>query len=208
MRTHFWLLSLLTAFWADCTIACSVPQDLRPYSQRLADAPLAFIGTVTSVSGLRVTFSVHHAIKGSPGTTTTVEALSPSTCSIAFTVGQRWLYAGPATSQPSVLLKADARAVLPSDFGRFQRVDDARARLPPDWQSCSQSAQCEPVPIGCQRTAANSANAAAARAHAIRFAGDHRAMECATGPEEIQHVGPQCVGGRCGHWVLDFRIRP
>lgn len=58
MGTHIWLMSLLTAFWAPCTFACTVPQDLRPYSQRLADAPLAFIGTVTSVSGLRVTFSV------------------------------------------------------------------------------------------------------------------------------------------------------
>lgn len=81
MHTHTWLLSLLTEFWANCTIACTVPQDLRPYSQRLADEPLAFIGTVTSVSGLRVRFSVHHAIKGSPRTTTTVEALSPSTVS-------------------------------------------------------------------------------------------------------------------------------
>ena len=81
--------------------------------------------------------------------------------------GQRWLYAGPATSQPSVLLKADANSATSSDFGRFQRVDDARARFPSEWQSCAQNAQCEPVPIGCQRTAANSANAAAARAPAI-----------------------------------------
>jgi hypothetical protein len=67
MRPHDWLPALLTAFWATCTFACTVPQDLRPYSQRLADAPLAFIGTVTSVSGLRVTFAVHHAINGAPG---------------------------------------------------------------------------------------------------------------------------------------------
>jgi hypothetical protein len=208
MRPQAWLLSLLTTLWATCTFACTVPQDLRPYSQRLTDTPLAFIGTVTAVSGLRVTFAVHHAIQGAPGTSTTIEALSSSTCTIAFTVGQRWLYAGPATSQPSVLLQADARSARSSDFGRFQRVDDARARFPSDWQSCTQNSQCEPVPIGCQQTSANSANAAAARAHAIRVVGDHRAMECATGPAEIQHIGQQCVAGRCGHWILDFRHRP
>lgn len=208
MRRFKLLLCLLASFWATCTIACTVPQDQRPYSQRLAVTPLVFIGTVTTVSGLRVTFDVHHAIHGSPGSSTTIEALPPSTCSIAFAVGQRWLYAGPATSQPSVLLKADANSATSSDFGRFQRVDDARARFPSEWQSCAQNAQCEPVPIGCQRTAANSANAAAARAQAIRVVGDHRTMECATGSSEIQHIGPQCVSGRCGHWVLDYRIRP
>ncbi len=81
-----------------CTIAFTVPPDERPYSQRLADAPLAFVGTVTSMSGLRITIAVHHAINGSPGSSTTVEALPPSTCSIVFAVGQRRLYAGPATS--------------------------------------------------------------------------------------------------------------
>lgn len=155
-----------------------------------------------------MTFTVHHAIKGSLAALTTIDALPPSTCSISFAVGQRWLYAGPATSQPSVFLRTDARSASPSDFGRLQRVDDARAQLPSDWQTCTQSPQCEPVPIGCQRTAANSANAAAARAQAIRVVGDHRAMECATGPAEIQHIGPQCVAGRCGHWVLDYRVRP
>lgn len=207
MRTHIWLLSLLTAFWAPCTFACTVPQDLRPYSQRLTDAPLAFIGTVTSVSGLRVTFAVHHAINGSPGTTTTVEALSPSTCSIAFTVGQRWLYAGPATSQPSVLLIANARSTPETDFGRLRRADDARAQFPAAWQSCTVNAECKPVPIGCQRTAANAASVADARAQSTKTLGDHRAMECATPPEDIQPLAaPQCVAAQCGHWFLDLRL--
>ena len=207
MRRQDWLLSLLTPFWATFTFACTVAQDLRPYSQRLADAPLALIGTVTSVSGLRVTFAVHHAIKGSPGTTTTVEALSPSTCSIAFAVGQRWLYAGPATSQPSVLLLAKAHSAPATDFGRLRRVDDARAQLPAAWQTCTANAQCEPVPIGCQRTSANAANVAAARAQSTKVLGDHRAMECATPPEEIQPLAsPQCVAARCGHWFLDLRL--
>jgi hypothetical protein len=130
MRRFKLLLCLLAPLWATCTIACTLPQDQRPYSQRLAVTPLVFIGTVTTVSGLRVTFDVHHAIHGSPGSSTTIEALPPSTCSIAFAVGQRWLYAGPATSQPSVLLKADANSATSSDFGHFQRVDDARARFP------------------------------------------------------------------------------
>ena len=207
MRTHIWLLSLLTSFWATCTFACTVPQDLRPYSQRLADAPLVFVGTVTSVSGLRVTFAVHHAINGSPGTTTTVEALSPSTCSIAFTAGQRWLYAGPATSHPSVLLIANARTTPATDFGRLRRADDARVQFPAAWQACTVNAQCEPVPIGCQRTAANAANVTAARAQSMKILGDHRAMECATPPEEIQPLAsPQCVASQCGHWFLDLRL--
>lgn len=208
MRTPLLFLACLVPLWTAPAHACSAPQDLRPYAQRLADAPLAFVGTVTAVAGLQVTFTVHHPINGSPGTSATIDALPPSTCSISFAVGQRWLYAGPATSQPSVLLRADARSASSSEFGRLQRVDDARAQLPPDWQACTQSARCEPVPVGCQQTAANSANAAAARAQAIRVVGDHRAMECATAPAEIQHIGPQCVAGRCGHWVLDYRIRP
>ncbi|HOX69168.1 MAG TPA: hypothetical protein PKV56_15010 [Burkholderiaceae bacterium] len=207
MRHCDLLLSLLTPFWATCAIACAVPQDERPHSQRLADAPLAFIGTVTSMSGLRVTFAVHHAINGSPGPSTTVEVLSPSTCSIAFAVGQRWLYAGPATSQPSVLLLAKARSAPATDFGRLRRVDDARAQLPAAWQTCTANAQCEPVPIGCQRTSANAANVAAARAQSTKLLGDHRAMDCATPPVEIQPLAsPQCVASRCGHWFLDLRL--
>lgn len=201
------LLSLLTASWTTFTFACTGPQDMRPYTQRLADAPLAFIGTVTSVSGLRVTFAVHHTINGSPGAATTVEALPPSTCSIAFAVGQRWLYAGPATSQPSVLLLANARSTPPTDFGRLRRADDARAQFPAAWQSCTINAQCEPVPIGCQRTAANAANVTAAQAQSTRILGDHRAMECASPPVEVQPLAtPQCVASRCGHWFLDLRL--
>lgn len=207
MHPHDWLPALLTAFWATGTFACTVPQDLRPYSQRLADAPLAFIGTVTSVSGLRVTFAVHHAINGAPGPSTAVEALTPSTCSIAFAVGQRWLYAGPATSQPSVLLLANARSTPANDFGRLRRVDDNRGLFPAAWQACTANSQCEPVPIGCQRTAANAPNVTAARAQSMKVLGDHRAMECATPPEEIQPLAsPQCVAARCGHWFLDLRL--
>ena len=207
MRPHDWLPALLTAFWANCTFACTVPQDLRPSSQRLAETPLAFIGTVTSVSGLRVTFAVHHAINGAPGSSTTVEASPPSTCSIAFAVGQRWLYAGPATSHPSVLLIANARTTPATDFGRLRRADDARAQFPTAWQDCTANAQCEPVPIGCQRTAANAANVTAARAHSMKILGDHRAMECATPPQEIQPLAsPQCIASRCGHWLLDLRL--
>lgn len=207
MRHCDWLPALLTAFWATCTFACTVPQDVRPYSQRLADAPLAFIGTVTSVSGMRVTFAVHHAINGTPGPSTAIEALTPSTCSIAFAVGQRWLYAGPATSQPSVLLLANARSTPANDFGRLRRVDDTRAQFPAAWQACTANAQCEPVPIGCQRTAANAASAVAARTQSTKVLGDHRAMECATPPEEIQPLAsPQCIASRCGHWFLDLRL--
>jgi hypothetical protein len=207
MRPHDWLPALLTAFWANCTFACTVPQDLRPSSQRLAETPLAFIGTVTSVSGLRVTFAVHHAINGAPGSSTTVEASPPSTCSIAFAVGQRWLYAGPATSHPSVLLIANARTTPATDFGRLRRADDARAQFPTAWQDCTANAQCEPVPIGCQRTAANAANVTAARAQSMKILGDHRAMECATPPQEIQPLAsPQCIASRCGHWFLDLRL--
>lgn len=207
MRPHDWLPALLTAFWANCTFACTVPQDLRPSSQRLAETPLAFIGTVTSVSGLRVTFAVHHAINGAPGSSTTVEASPPSTCSIAFAVGQRWLYAGPATSHPSVLLIANARTTPATDFGRLRRADDARAQFPAAWQDCTANAQCEPVPIGCQRTAADAANVTAARAQSMKILGDHRAMECATPPQEIQPLAsPQCIASRCGHWFLDLRL--
>ena len=207
MQRRDWLLALVTTSWATGTVACTVPQDLRPYAQRLSETPLAFVGTVTSVAGQRVTFELHYAINGAPGRSTTVDALSPSTGSIAFAVGQRWLYAGPATSQPSVLLLANSRSSSTTDFGRLRRVDDAQARFPASWQACTANAQCEPVPIGCQRTSANSASVAAARAQSTKILGDHRAMDCATPPVEIQPLAsPQCVAGRCGHWFLDLRL--
>lgn len=49
---------------------------------------------------------------------------------------------------------------------------------------------------------------ARARSHTSWVVGNHRQMECATGPEKIQHGGLRAVARRCGHWVLDFRIRP
>jgi hypothetical protein len=215
MRRQDWLLSLLTPFWATFTFACTVAQDLRPYSpapRRRTARPHRH--RCTSVTGLaRHLCNVHHAINGSPGTTATVDALPPSTCSVAFAVGQRWLYAGPATSQPSVLLQADAHSAARStDFGRLaargRRSGAAPGRLADLHEA---TAQCEPVPIGCQRTAANAANAAAARAQCHEESSvDHRAMECATPPGggPAPHLGQQCVASRCGHWVLDLRLRP
>lgn len=167
MHHRDWLLASFTAFWATCPAACTGPQDLRPDSQRLAEARLAFIGTVTAVSGQRVTFAIHHVINGTPGPSTTVEALSPSTCSSAFTVGQRWLYAGLTTSQPSVLLKADARAVLPSDFctlalsaDRNQPSSSHAASLP---AVCASSWKATDGSISISRHCANARRPAAVR---------------------------------------------
>ncbi len=188
-------------------MACSVV-DGRPYSQQLESAPLAFVGTVTSVMGPNVTFAVHHAIAGNPGAFTTVKADPPSTCAISFATGQRWLYAGPAAKHPTQLLLARTLGVADTEFGPLRRVDDARAELPSAWQACSSNTQCVPVRIGCRVTAANAAHASEAQAQAILKVGDHRAMECSSPPAEVLPLGkPQCVAARCGSWVLDMRPR-
>lgn len=200
------LAALIGAGAASASIACTGPLDERPYAQRLASAPLAFVGTVTAVAGSHVSFDVHHAINGSPGPSARVAALPPSTCAIAFAVGQRWLYAGSGASQPSVLLLADARGAPASQFGRLQRTDDARAQFPAAWQACTSNAQCAHVPIGCRHTAVNAAHVATATAQSIRMLGDHRAMECAPPPIEVQALqAAQCVASRCGHWTVDLR---
>lgn len=202
-------LATLAALAATRVAACDLAPDPRSYAQRLADEPLVFVGTVTAVNGREVRFAVHHTLRGMPGEAVSVQALPPSTCAISFEVGQRWLYAGVAVNQPSVLLLANARGVPASDFGRLARVDDTAARWPAQWQACTRNDQCEMVAIACQYSAVHTAHAAQANAQSIRMLGDHRAMSCATLPPEIRALpAPQCVASRCGLWLLDLRRKP
>jgi hypothetical protein len=209
MRPHDWLPALLTAFWATCSFACTVPLDLRPSSQRLADDSAGLhrhrdVGVGTARRRLRsITPSTARRAQS-----TAVEALAAVHVLHRL---RRWPAAalcgtgdepavGPAPCQRAQLRRR-------TDFGRLRRADDARAQFPAAWQACTANAQCEPVPIGCQRTAANAANVTAARAQSMKILGDHRAMECATPPQEIQPLAsPQCIASRCGHWFLDLRL--
>ncbi len=187
--------------------ACSPAIDNRSYVERLGAERLAFVGTVTAVEGRKVTFEVGHVFAGSVQGKTTVDAAEPSTCAIAFQVGQRWIYAGSYTTSPSVLLQNNAPGAVVSGEGRLRRSDDERLALPADWQACRESSECVIVPAGCSYTAANKVHAAEAARKAVSVAGDHRAMSCAT-KQNVLELGSQCVASRCGSWFVDIRVRP
>lgn len=50
MQSPLLFLACLVPLWTAKAHACTTPKDLRPYAERLADAPLAFVGTGTAVA--------------------------------------------------------------------------------------------------------------------------------------------------------------
>jgi hypothetical protein len=187
--------------------ACSPAIDNRSYVELLGAERLAFVGTVMAVQGRKVTFEVGHVFAGSVQGKATVDAAEPSTCAIAFQVGQRWIYGGNYTTSPSVLLETNGSGPLSDGAGRLRRSDDERLVLPAAWQACRASSECVIVPAGCSYTAANKARAAEVARKAVSIVGDHRAMECAR-RQDVLDLGSQCVASRCGSWFVDLSIRP
>ena len=200
------LLAFVASLMALPAMACSPVPDSRSYVVRLAAEKLAFVGTVTAVSGRKVTFEVAHTLSGSPEARRTIEAAEPSTCAIAFEVGQRWIYAGNFTTNPSVLLKRGASGPL-GDGGRLVRSRDERMGMPEAWQSCKVTNECVAVQTGCGETAANAVNAGRAQKKAIAVFGDHRAMACAS-TSGVLRLGAMCVASRCGSWSVDLNVMP
>ena len=204
-----WLLMVALSFLTlvGGVEACSEVQDGRTLIQRLNDERTVFVGTVTGVSGRAVTFDVQQGIRGEVGRVVSIEALPPSTCSIAFAVGQRWLYAGPSAGGPSVLLMANSAGKGPGDFGRLVRVDDSKVRVPDSWQQCSKSDQCVPAFYGCTGTSVLRERAPDAVRMGREIFGDERAMNCVR-RADVAALGALCVANRCGMWDVDYRKSP
>jgi hypothetical protein len=202
-----WVCVLAVAGVTWPAVACSPVPDNRPYVERLAAEKVAFVGTVTDVSGRRVTFEVEHVFAGSALGKTTIQAAEPSTCAITFPVGKRWIYAGNLNVGPSVLLQAKAAGSLGAEGGRLKREPDEKLSVPAAWQACKSNSECVIVPAGCNYTAANTANAASLAKKAIAVVGDHRAMSCAT-RRDVVELGSQCVSSKCGSWLVDYTVRP
>lgn len=209
--SRLWALLVLcsAAVFSPAAWACKVraDADTRTHAERRAQAPLSFIGTVLDVKPNQVTFAVQHMIRGAYSAMITVEADTASSCTHRYLTGQRWLYAGTFVADGSALLIEDARGRQETDFGSLQRTPDAYLAFPRAWQSCTINAECRPVFAGCRITAANQASHSQAQDKAIKLAGDHRAMNCAS-PANPDGIGAQCIQQRCGIWAFHQATKP
>ncbi|MBL8470896.1 MAG: hypothetical protein KF778_22280 [Rhodocyclaceae bacterium] len=177
-------------------LACSPVADRRPYAERLASVPLAFIGTVLAAGADRVEFKVEHLLQGELAQATYALPRTPSTCNLEFLAGQRWLYAGDAITHPSLLLSgpglAGRKPVQP------QRVEDAALDLPAAWQRCERDPQCRRVRGPCgPASAVRAERQPEAEARLARASHDGHAC-----PTQARVTYAACVALRCGLWTL------
>lgn len=187
--------------------ACSPTPDSRPFGERLRAAKLAFIGEVEGVSGRTVTFQVQHALVGKPqGERISVEMGSPSTCSIQFVKGQRWIFGGVNTYDPSLRLDvgSNAKRVDGDAVGRMRREDDRHLKMPDEYKSCETDSQCTYLPYACSTTAVNKNTVEAAKKHVfgtMRVARPE-VVSCATEKgARVDGAGwALCRAKRCGSW--------
>jgi hypothetical protein len=92
--------AMVLLFIASPASACRFKEDPRPLEVRVAEAPVAFVGTVTAAGPNGVTFGVEIALKGTTAASYTT-ATTQGSCAIRFRVGDRWLFAGPTRLDPS-----------------------------------------------------------------------------------------------------------
>jgi hypothetical protein len=198
-------LALALALAAQGAWACKFVQPTQPFSQRLSEAPLVFIGVVSQASDSSVVFTVEHPLRGIDAKSFTLPRTGLSSCHIRFGVGERWVFGGEYLMEPSMLL-GRAEDASATSMGRLRRRDDSRLSLPAEWQICSRASQCVAVPYGCSMTSVVSQHESVARKQAWRIGGDPRMLECARPPANTPDFPtPLCVAGRCGAWLLDFR---
>ena len=95
--------AMVLLFIASPASACRFKEDPRPLQVRVAEAPVAFVGTVTAAGPTEVKFGVEIAIKGAT-TASYTAATTQGSCAIRFRVGDRWLFAGPTQLDPSMPL--------------------------------------------------------------------------------------------------------
>ena len=174
--------------------ACVVEPDLRPLQQRLAELPVAFLGTVESVDDGLLRFKVTQWVKGSAGSYFVLPAVPPA-CAHTFRPGERWFYAGPSLRDPSRRLGDGAQPLS----RHLVRLDDHRLALA-EWQRCDDSAQCVAVDNGCLPSAVHRDHGRAARERSWARGGDPRALECDV--RVRADIVLACVDRRCGAWQL------
>ena len=194
----------LVAAAAPASAGCSQLPDKRSLMERLAEAPLAFIGTVKAVGNGAVRFAVEHAFGGVSDREVAVPRPAAGGCVFAFAVGDRWLYAGARAGDASIRLGRADEATADA-IGRLRRSDDARLQLPAQWQACQSDAQCVPIGYDCSSTAAAASHEAQARTQAWKIGGDPRTLDCSAPPATIQRIKPLCVAGRCGSWSVHLQ---
>lgn len=191
--------------------ACSPAIDNRSFDERLAAAPVAFIGTVLSVDGSRTTFAVEHALHpASLDKRYVIDQPQRSTCTNVFEVGQKWLFAGGNTYEPSMRLDVGRSASKwdGETLGRLQRSDDKALELLPEFTRCSSDAQCVRLAYNCSSTSVNAASLSQAKKHVFgaRRAARPEAVSCPAADisKSIGIPGVMCHVGRCGGWRLVF----
>jgi hypothetical protein len=199
-RTRCVVLVALAAWLAAPVYGCKYDPDRvdkRPLAERLNEVPVAFIGTVSSITpdGM-VQFHVEHLLRGNTDGARFLVKVGRSDCDLGFSVGQRWLYGGTTIFHPSVLLAG------PGESGpTLTRLGDSRLTFPPEWQACDSDAQCSVLPYGCTSTAVNKRFLPAATERAWRIGGDPRAVKCL--PQYAPAFEPVlCKQGKCGVWRL------
>lgn len=132
------IVALLVA--AVPAFACEYSQDERPWTEKLAEEPVIFVGTVTALadangrvlgdpagtcgedplkpcgmapsvlSAAKVVFTVETPIRGVTGETMLVDQGDGADCGIGFEIGQRWLFADTFIGGPSVQLDGKSDA--------------------------------------------------------------------------------------------------
>jgi hypothetical protein len=104
--------------------ACEPAPDGRPLLDRLAAAPVLFVGRVTAVTATHVTLAVESAVRGTTGRRHT--APRDGTCGPAFAVGEHWIFAGAQDGAPSVRITRRRDAELVPVLKQFQLFREGR----------------------------------------------------------------------------------
>ena len=177
-----------------CTSTSTTPPDPRPLLLQLPELPMAFVGTVRSLSAGELRWSVEQALRGAPGSDWVV-ALPPGDCAQPFRPGERWFYGGVSLRDPSRRL-GDAALPLVRHWARHH---DLHLRLAA-WQTCADATQCVAIDYGCSLTAAHRDHVDAARQRAWARGGDPRNQSCDS-PARVEPV-LACIALRCGVWQL------
>lgn len=97
----FFLLSYFQS-----SFACSPAVDSRTFAERLKDAPVSFLGTVTNIAtDGKVTFTVDHWMSSNATDKTYTVQGGHSMCDIQFSVGDKWIFGGTTVFDPSMNIK-------------------------------------------------------------------------------------------------------
>jgi hypothetical protein len=171
--------------------------DRRPLAARLAEALVAFIGTVSGVrpDGM-VEFHVEHVLHGVTDGERFFVKVENSSCDRRFLPGERWLYGGTTLFHPGVLLVGGRSHAGPA----LVRAEDSKLAFAAQWQACKSDSECSVLPYGCTATAVNKGFLPVATERAWKIGGDPRALDCATVQASFEKA--LCEQGKCGFWRL------